>query len=493
MNEPNKMRVPITVSDSMKYPPKRKPRQKQAEALQRMDGHKAFALFLEMRVGKTKVILDDWAQKVANKEVSDLCVIAPASVYRIWETALQDDVNDALLKQCYVYTWVSKEKASTKALLAHPGPRILIMNVEALSTVDPARKLCLNFLARPTMLVIDESTTIKSPTAVRTLIINRVLSHRAAFRRILSGLPTPRSPLDIFSQMEFLDRNILGYSDYDSFCMHYAITRKTTFGGKLKYPITVVDGYKNQEELREKILPYSFRAELRECADLPSSQYMIREITMTKEQERVYKELKKFAIAKLDGQARITPEVVITQMLRMHQVLMGRGVDSDDNVHSIGEHRTATLIDLLNETKEKAIIFCSYDADVQKVAAALRKEFGNNSVARFWGGNRQTREAEEKEFKTNPECRFMVATAAAGGFGRAWDVASITVFYSNTDNLEHRMQAEARQLSVDKTAPMLYVDLVVRGTIEDKILQALRSKINLSAAITNDNWRQWVV
>jgi SNF2 family DNA or RNA helicase len=477
----------------MRYPPKRKPRQKQAEALQAMDGHKAFALFLEMRIGKTKVVLDDWARKIESGEVEDLCVIAPASVYRIWETALQDDVNEALLDRCCLYIWVSNKRADTKPLLQHQGPRILLMNVEALSTVQPARDLCFNFLTRPTMLVIDESTSIKSPTAARTLVVNRTLAKRAAFRRILSGLPTPRSPLDLYAQFEFLDPAILGHRNYDSFCEQYAITQKTTFGGKLRRAINIVVGYKNQDELRDKIAPYSFRAELRECADLPASQYIIRDIEMTKEQERIYKELKKHAMAELEDMARITPTAVITQMLRMHQVLMGRGVDNQENVHSIGEKRTDVLVSLLNETKEKAIIFCSYDADVQKVTAVLRKEFGDNSTARFWGGNRSIREDEEQAFKTDPECRFMVATAAAGGFGRAWDIASITVFYSSTDNLEHRMQAEARQLSVDKIKPMLYIDLIVRGTIEEKILQALRAKIDLAGAITEDNWKSWVV
>lgn len=477
----------------MLYPPKRKPRQKQAEALQLMDGHQAFALFLEMRVGKTKVVLDDWARKIEAGAVQDLCVIAPASVYRIWLTALKEDLNDKLLEQCLVYTWVSSKRTDVSALLRHSGPRILLMNVEALSSVRDAKVLCFKFMERQSMLVIDESTIIKSSEALRTRFINRVLAPKATYRRILSGLPTPRSPLDLYSQMEFLDRNILGFPNYERFCLRYAITKSTTFGGKLKRAINVVTGYKNQEELREKIAPHSFRVELKDCVDLPSRQYAVREIEMTREQEKIYRELKQFAIAELEDRAKITASVVITQMLRMHQVLMGRGVDSSDGVHNISEKRTTALLELLNETTEKAIIFCSYDADVQKIAAALQKEFGEGTVARFWGGNRATRDEEERQFKTNPICRFMVATAAAGGFGKAWDCASITVFYSNTDNLEHRMQAEARQVSVDKDKPLLYVDLIVRNSIEEKILQALRAKINLAAVITGDTWRQWIV
>jgi SNF2 family DNA or RNA helicase len=139
------------------------------------------------------------------------------------------------------------------------------------------------------------------------------------------------------------------------------------------------------------------------------------------------------------------------------------------------------------------VIWVSYNADVEKLTALLRKEYGTNSVARFWGGNNNTREEEEAQFKNKPECRFMIATPGAGGRGRTWDIADLVIYYSSTNNLEHRDQSEQRVQGVDKKRQVDYIDLITPGTIETKILNALRRKIDMATLINGDNWREWVV
>jgi len=118
---------------------------------------------------------------------------------------------------------------------------------------------------------------------------------------------------------------------------------------------------------------------------------------------------------------------------------------------------------------------------------------GRDAVALFYGGNRKEREEEERRFKTDPACRFMVATPAAGGKGRTWDVADLVVYYSSTNDLEHRAQSEERPRNVGKVKPIHYVDLVVPGTVDEKIIQALRAKIDLAAVVTGDAWREWLI
>ena len=469
---------------------KRKPRAKQAEALAAIEGKEAFALLMAMRTGKTKVIVDDWQRSL--HKTPNLLVIAPAGVYRTWQTALHDDLDDRLVSMMQVYTWVSSAREDTRAFLTHGGPRVLLMNVEALSTVKAARELCIGFLqsGAGAMVVIDESVIIKSPRAARTKFILEQIAPRATTARILSGLPAPRSPLDLFCQFWFLDPGILGFENYYQFRQRYAVMKKLRVGGR---HVNIVVGYQNVAELQTKIAPCSFRARLEDCYDLPPSTYMIREVELTKEQERIYKELKQFATAALGNNKHVTVTQVVTQILRLHQCLCGHTKDEQGVQHEIPENRTKELLGLLEDHDGKAIIWCSYDADVRRVSSALEKEFGTGSVARFWGGNTTTREDEEKTFKTNPHCRFMVATAAAGGRGRTWDVADLVVYYSNTTDLDHRMQSEERVKNVGKTTPIAYIDLVARGTVDEKMLKALRDKINLSSIINGDNWREWVI
>ncbi len=124
---------------------------------------------------------------------------------------------------------------------------------------------------------------------------------------------------------------------------------------------------------------------------------------------------------------------------------------------------------------------------------ALLKEYGPNSVARFWGGNVATREDEERLFLSSPNCRFMVATPSAGGRGRTWSNADLVIYYSSTNNLEHRDQSEQRAQGYHKERAVDYIDLIVPRTIEGKILNALRNKIDMASAINGDNYKEWLI
>ena len=498
----------------MNYTPRHLPWSHQTDALNKMGDSKAFALLMAMRTGKTKTLLDNWGCLEASGKCLDLLVVAPAGVYRTWETAVKEHLSHDLLSRVQIHTWSAKDKgvlAMAKLdefMGSRNGPRILLVNVEALSGVLRAREVCETYLRqRPTMLAIDESTAIKSPKAKRTKYINQTLKSLALYRRILSGLPTPKSPLDLYSQFAFLDTKILGHPTYRSFMMRYAVTRKMNIGGR---SFNIVVAYRDVEELQDRILPYSHRVRLEDCYDLPPKMYTTRDVPLTKEQVQAYKNLKEFATTQLESGEYVTATQVITQILRMHQILCGHVGTEDGRFAEIPEYRTDTLLDLLDEHDGKAIIWCSYDADVRKVSLAIEKQELKNRydeddprrrvdtdnlkhVARFWGGNRATREDEEKRFLNDPECRYMVATAAAGGRGRTWTVADLVIYYSNTADLEHRSQSEERAQGVNKTTSVLYVDLVAPGTVDEKMLQTLRKKINMAAAITADSWREWVI
>lgn len=493
------------------YVSKRKPWAHQKRALDKMYRKVGFALLMAMRTGKTKTLLDDFGTLECEDLVDDLLVIAPAGVYRTWEVAIQDHLATDLLARTDVCTWSANmgkrdrdklDKFMEERNIKKGKPRILLVNIEALSVVERAKLLCMKFcMQRRVMVAVDEATAMKNYRAKRTKFINKQLKPLAEWRRILTGLPTPKSPLDLFSQFEFLDNKILGFSNFISFRARYAVMKRLVVGGR---GVDIVVGYRDTDTLYDLIEPHSSRVKLEDCYDLPAKIYTTREVRMTDEQSRIYRSLKDFATAELETGRHVSAQQVITQILRMHQVLCGHTTDENGHHIEIPENRTSELLDLLEEYDgKKAIIWCSYDHDVRKVSLALekmanpqRKFFDENSlttVARFWGGNRADREREEQEFLHNPECRFMVATAAAGGRGRTWTNADLVVYYSNTADLEHRSQSEERAQGVDKTTSVLYVDLVVPGTVDMKMLQTLRKKINMSGAITNDGWREWVI
>lgn len=465
------------------------PYRHQVQALEKMRGKSAFALLMAMRTGKSKVIIDEWQADGC----PDMLIVAPAGAYRTWEDELRRHAEPAALARAVVGTWVSDQgRESISELLRAPAsrPKILIANVEAYSTVRDLVEISAKFLSnRKTTFVVDESTTIKNIKSKRGKMIIG-LAHLAGKRRILSGLPTPRSPLDLYGQFEFLDHSILGFVSHKAFVQRYAVTRKMRVGG---YWIDLVVNYRNVDELWGKIEPHSFRVRLEDCADVPPKMYVTREVVLTIEQRRLYEQMRRYATAQLSSGEHVTSQQVITTMLRLHQICCGRVVDEEGQSHDVPSTRLETLVDLLAEYDGKAIIWCSYDADVRAISDRLRLEHGDAGVAQFWGANRDVREDESQKFKTDPNCRFMVATPGSGGRGRTWPEASLLVYYSNTDNLEHRDQSEERASAVGRVDRVTIVDMMARGTVEEKIIVALRRKIDLAAAVTNDNWREWVV
>lgn len=556
------------------YLSRRSPRTWQTEVAPVMRGRVAFAILAGMRCGKSKTIVDDWGAAVAAGELMDLLIVAPGGVYLTWPAAINDDLPASIMSRTKVLCWESR-RARTKSfgvdvydLVNHDGPRVLVVNVEALSSVDAARALVLKFLRqRPgaSEIAIDESVKIKSPDSSCGKFCAEQLAPLAARRRILSGLIAPRSPLDLWNQFRFLDPSILGKKTFVEFRARYAkfkkicvlpqrvidsmLKKRVGVGGYLTAPelryraacldptlninsmsiaalkqfveascdsmtrdqkidaigrlggyvqtIPVIENLDPSDprivELRDMIAPHSFRVRLEDCYDMPPSDYSFRDVELHAEQRRVYDGIKRDATVKLESLDHVTTTHVIVQLLRLHQVLCGHVVDENGLEHEVPELRTRALLDLIEDYDGKAVVWCSYDRSVRRVSEALEKEYGDGSVARFWGGNVKTREQEEIRFKSDPACRFQVATPDAGGYGRAWHAADLSVYYSCKNNLDHRQQSEDRVKADGKNRPVAYVDLRARGTVEEKIIACLRDKIDMSQVINGDDWRKWLV
>ena len=485
----------------MTYVPLTQARPHQVEACNRMRGKRAFALLMAMRTGKTKTAIDDFGEMELAGEVRDLLVLAPKGSYRTWTDEFAKHASTDLQDRALLHVWRSGGGAnhdkSLRTLLASADlrvPRVLTMNIEALSMAKAARQVAERFVTqRRAEIVVDESTTIKGHGTERTKFVVRKLKPLSSYRRILTGLPTPRDPLDLYYQFAFLDQGILGAENYYAFRARYAEMQKIVHPGTNRL-VDIVVGFKPwaTTELNSLIDPFSYRIRLEDIVNLPVS-YTFRHVDMTDEQRKTYRALKEQAIVELASGGTVSAPMVIVRMLRLHQILMGYVKDVDGEIRELPERRTDALMELLEEYDGKAIIWVSYGFSVERVSQALEEKYGAGSVARFWGGNSNTREEDDRRFRSDPACRFMVATPDSGGRGRRWDVADMVVYYSSRDNLEHRDQSEERAKDMTKTNATLYVDLIVPDTVEERIIKALRQKIDLASAITGANYREWLI
>jgi len=266
--------------------------------------------------------------------------------------------------------------------------------------------------------------------------------------------------------------------------------RTANFGGR---SVQIITGYKNLSELSEKLQPFYYRVLKDDCLDLPKKTFMKRIIQLTPEQEKVYRQMKQMALAELNGKV-ITTATVMTQLMRLHQITCGHFKSNDGTVQKLKNDRTNELINIINEVSGKVVIWAHWRNDIETIIEHLKKEYGDNSVVTYYGDTTQDeRQNAIKQMQDpNSTVRFLVGTPQTGGYGITLTAASTMIYYSNGYDLEKRQQSEARIDRIGQTKPMTYVDIIAEETIDEKIVKALRKKINIATEIMGEELKDWI-
>ena len=478
----------------MKYKFKKKPYAHQLTALEKSWNRDTFAYFMEMGTGKTKVLIDNLAMLYDKGRVNGALIVAPKGVVGTWYNQelpahLPDHIeNVTVLWQSNIN---KKQKENLKQFHNQENSHklhILIMNVEAFST-EKGYSWALSFLnCHKGLMAIDESTTIKNPKAKRTKhILN--LSNKADYRRIMTGSPVTKNPLDLYAQCQFLDIHHLGHDSYYSFRNRYALMKSANISGR---SINLVVGYQNLSELSDKLKPFSYRVLKEDCLDLPDKVYMKREIQLTPEQQKLYKQMRQEALATLNGKT-VTTMTALTQLMRLHQITCGHFSADDGSIQEVKNNRLSELLDVLDEIEGKAIIWAHYQHDVKNIFKILEDKYGPGSVVHYYGKTLpEQRDYAIKNFKTNDKVRFFVGTPQTGGYGITLVQASTVIYYSNGYDLEKRMQSEDRAHRIGQKKKVTYVDIIAEDTVDTKIVKSLRKKIDIASKVLGEELKAWI-
>jgi SNF2 family DNA or RNA helicase len=474
----------------MNYKFKSKPFAHQSKALEMSWNKEVFAYFMEMGTGKSKVLIDNIAMLFNAGKINGALIIAPKGVYKNWfDSEIPSHMPDYIEKK--VGLWRTDPNAKDLKPLFSTGAElhILIMNVEAFSTKKGVLFAHKFLSCHNALISIDESTTIKNPNAKRTKSILS-LKPLSKFRRILTGSPVTKSPLDLFSQCQFLDSWLLNQSSYYAFRTRYAVCRKINVSGR---QVEIVVGYRNLGELSEKVKPFSYRVLKDDCLDLPPKTYTKRIIELSDEQKKVYKTMKEKAIAFLNGKM-VSTATVITQLMRLHQITCGHFTSDDGDVQEIKNNRIDQLMEILEEVEGKAVIWAHYRYDIKKIVEAISKKYGENSVVTYYGDTStdDRQKAITKIQDKDSSVRFIVGTPQTGGYGITLTGASTMIYYSNGYDLEKRQQSEARIDRIGQEKPMTYIDIIAEGTVDDKIVQSLRKKVNIATEVMGEKLKEWI-
>jgi SNF2 family DNA or RNA helicase len=478
------------------YKFKTKPYAHQLTALEKSWEKQVYAYFMEMGTGKSKVLIDNISMLYDKGKINGALIIAPKGVYQNWyNSEIPTHLVDHIDKKMVLWqAMINKTQAKKLNTLFKTGEElhILIMNVEAFSTkkgVDFAHKFlnCHNAL-----IAVDESTTIKNPGAKRTKNILG-LSKYSKYRRILTGSPVTKSPLDLYTQCYFLSPWLLDHSSFYTFKNRYAVMRTANFGGR---SVQIVVGYRNLAELSEKLKPFSYRVLKDDCLDLPKKTFMKRIVQLSDEQKKVYSQMKQTALAFLNGKAATTA-TVMTQLMRLHQITCGHFTADDGTIQILKNNRIDELIDLLHEVHGKVVIWAHYRHDIETIVEHIKKEFNtdvDNSVMTYYGDTSvEDRQKAIKEIQDpDSPVRFLVGTPQTGGYGITLTAASTMIYYSNGYDLEKRQQSEARIDRIGQTKPMTYVDIIAEDTVDERIVKALRKKINIASQVMGEELKDWI-
>ena len=467
-----KITDPLKSVDQAEY--KLKPYNHQFEALRyivrRSQGKIPYAgLFYEMGTGKTKIVVD--SSRILNWK--KILIIIPKTIGVSWKKEIAKNLDKP-------YRIIDATKGTTRKraeLIAdslnyqkYNGRSFVLVNYDAIRI--KAMFEVLNSIEWDAM-ILDESTYVKTPKAQRTKAAIR-LGQAAGFRMVMTGTPITNNYLDLYAQLKFLDPSILGIPTYTAFKATYAI-----LGG---FEQKQVVGFKNVEDLLEKVKNHSLICMIDDCLDLPEKMPpIIRSVSLDDypEVKAAYNNMRKSLMHEFDDGNITTAKNVLTKLLRLQQITSGFLTDDEGNINSFGQSPKITaLLEFINEIAddESVVIWARFLHDIDEIERAI-SPYGK--VGKITGSiTGEDRDKIINDFEDG-KIRFLVATPRTCGFGINLVSARYTIWYSSSFSLEERYQADARTYRSGQKRRTFFIDLVCENTIDELILTAISKKSDL--------------
>jgi SNF2 family DNA or RNA helicase len=512
-----------------------------------------FGLFNDMGTGKTKVIIDIAAYKLESQQIEAMLVIAPNHVHAQW-------IREELPKHCPCrfrsMEWSSyrgKQKYWTDQLRDHidektPGLlRVFAVNVEAFQA-DSIIPWVAAFVQRnKCFIVVDEATRIGNARAKRSKVIHKL--NKYGYRAILTGTPTAKSPFKLWSMMEFLKANYFDCNEF-IFAHRYGVMMKglneqtgkkfntlineekwgktkssierwKTAKGEL--PLAEEDyeaiselcelsvknikfiaeseqfaRFKNLAGLKNIIAKDTSSIKKEDCLDLPPKVYGQRYVSMSKEQHKVYNDLKTELLAEYAGtELSVTNKIALATRLRQVTGGFFPFVDAEERFSPergewytklkagalpIGDKnpKVEALLEELEEIGEgePVIVWATFTAELRAIHAAVVKA-GYKACLYYGATSDRDRELIKLEFMAGKYDIFVGNTATAG-YGLNLQRATNQIFFSNNFDTEGRLQAEDRSHRIGVKGTCLYKDLIVKGTIDERVAEVVKEGKDLN-------------
>lgn len=454
------------------------------------------ALFWEMGTGKSKVMVDTMIALYLEGLIDVVVIMAKKGEISNWKyVELPAHMPKEVEYDCQLYRsgLRAAEKEAIRNLTKPTHKlRIICVNVESMAfDGGKVARAIAKTAKKGYMALLDESTCAKTVKAARYKHIKDIFD-KAKYRRILTGTPITRSPLDLWGQCNLLGPGTLGHTSFFSFKGDYAI-EETVYLGKNHFKQVV--GYRNLERLNKQLKTFASIKERAECVDLPDKIYSKVVVPLTDRQDEMYQTMREEAIAQfLDGEI-IEATNALGVITRLDQIACGQLRKEDGSFEIIDNNRVPALMERIDISGKKGIIWCNYRGLLQHIYETISREYGPESVGRYFGGVPDVeREDYVKRFQDPDDnvFRWIVANQQSMGYGRTLTRGKENYYYSNGYNLEHRLQSEDRTMRIGQTEAVSYTDFFSPDTTNERVLYLLRAKRNLASEVLGTNIRDWI-
>lgn len=458
-------------------------------------GGSGYGYFFEMGCGKSLTAVATAGQLYLEEKIKSVLVVAPLSVIPVWPREFKDYAGFPFSVTVLDDSSRKKKTDKLRAAGETAGLQVVAINYESCWRLEDAL-LAFGF----DMVIADEGQRIKDPLSKQSKALHR-LGDAARFKLDLTGTPVSNSPLDYFSQYRFMDRNIFGDSWY-AFRNHYAFMGQGTNHATGKTYSQVV-GYRNLGELVSKVHAIAYRVTKVQALDLPEQLDETLYATFEPKAAKAYRDLVNYSITELDNLPAVTTQHVITQLLRLSQICGGfikldtEGYESDPNAGKLLPISTAKiklftelLSDLMAVEGKKVVVFARFTAEIELLKAAIEKQVGEEHYRVIDGSVPKTiRGAYVEDFQKTPEIRVFLAQIQTAGLGITLTAADTTIYYSTDFSYAAYEQSRARTHRIGQKNNCTYVHLVIKDTVDEKILDALKQKKSI-ADLCVDNYKQ---
>lgn len=484
----NKYTSTGTISNLKKFPVwhqfKTTPRPAQQKTLDVVYDMDMAALLIDMRVGKTKIIIDLASAYFLDQKIEWVLIVCLYSITDVW-------VNE-LKKHCPIdydahVLDTSNPKKFDKWLNDGNKFKWLIVGVESLSQ-GSAIKYCEKYTLCNfnILMVVDESYKIANPSAISSNNCVK-LGRNVKKRIIMTGSMSPNGLINLYMQYEFLSPDIIGIGDYYSFRNRYCV-----MGG---FENKQIIGYQNVDELMELISPYTVRISQSEALDIEPPTFISRKIKLNPTQRELYASLKKKKMCDYDNNTLFIQNSL--EITLRYQEIVGGFVSLPTNNNNLGGEKFYTtkikgenpkineIINIANDLPCNIIIWARFQPEIQLIVSTLREIWGDDQVVQFHGGNVKTRDDDKLKFSKGG-IKFMVANQTVGGAGVDFSAADAMIYYSNTFRYVDRDQSQQRATADGKKNSVLIIDIIAPGTVDELIMEAIIHKKDVSQYIKDN-------